>query len=217
MADEDSHSALLPAKSGFAMARAIIAAHLSRLVSKERLKASSIESEASGLWPHRSGSKDTLHLEGSPEPSGMKFFVRIGSKNTLKDLVDGLDGEELSLMDDDEHHVDGSRDITEETARSTLKSTFSFGRFRKEKELSSESIAEITNLEEIIKSKLDRHRLVDALLVLADDLSVKVRFVSAVDEFLHAEGSERRTKGAQIVRMFVTQSSMFHLRNIPSP
>jgi len=135
----------------------------------------------------------------------------------MRDLFEGFEEEDPSNSedddDDDSHHGDATdHDVS---SRPKLnKSHFSISKFFREKNLTVESVTEITRLEDAIKNRSSRHRLVDALLTLKDDLSIKVRFVSAVDEFLHAEGKDRRKMGKQIVKMFINPSSMFHISHI---
>jgi len=86
----------------------------------------------------------------------------------------------------------------------------------KEKSQKYEITEDMINLQRIISDKNHRQRLIELLLPLDGDSSVKVRFCSAVEEYQREKDKEERTrKGAHIVKTFVKQGSMFRLTGIP--
>jgi hypothetical protein len=211
--------------------RKTIFSFLPRLGSKERI---TTNNETSGSTIPRINSKEKLPLE-SVVAEGLG--VQPGSKGAMNDLLDGIENVsvEETKMDDDnlERSRSGSTapefrprqgsDARQEGPSGkgrtpTLKPTSSLGRFLVPRDKSSvieTPPPEIAKLQHSIQNKITRQRLVESLLPLVQDLSAKVRFVSAVDEYMVSEGKIKRQKGAYIVKMFVKKNSMFHLSNIP--
>jgi hypothetical protein len=197
----DSNSPKIKAKKG-------LMSFLPRLGSKERM--TGLQDEASSIF--RTTSKERLLFDREENAS------RETSKDTLGMPV-FEESEETKL--DDEFFIERTVVVSspEGSSSTVAKSPNLFTRrFRPNKEKSQvprEASLEMTQLEHAIRNQDFRHKLVDALLSRDDDFSIKIRFVSAVDEYLSAEGRDKKDKATNIVKMFVKKDSMFYMSGIP--
>lgn len=72
---------------------------------------------------------------------------------------------------------------------------------------------EMIRLETVIQSEKGRKKLIDELLVLKGDFSVKVRFCYAIEQFDNCVGDdrERAALALSLIDMFVRDGGMFHV------
>src|SRR5690242_2431786 len=109
MTEEVSTAESRPKSSAFTWSKATALAYLSQIPgARARLKSRSIESDdGGGSRSHHSGSKDTLPQEQVIADHPF-VFVRVGSKNTLRDIFEGFEEEEPPKNNDDEEGSHGA-------------------------------------------------------------------------------------------------------------
>jgi hypothetical protein len=81
---------------------------------------------------------------------------------------------------------------------------------------SDEELAEdeLELLTQVVLTAALRHKLINKLLGRQSDFVEKIHFCRCVDQFEHATGAEKETKGRKIVELFVTKGAMFQVKDI---
>ena len=75
---------------------------------------------------------------------------------------------------------------------------------------------DMLNLRKVLQNRFTRNRLINKLLPIKADYSVRIRFCSAVEEFESTKDKiEKKQKARKIVTMFVQPGSLFQLSNLP--
>lgn len=102
--------------------------------------------------------------------------------------------------------------------RTSIKKRASSRRFKgmsRGKSQKFEITEDMMNLQRIICDAGYRQKLIEMLIPLDGDSSVKVRFCCAVEEYQREKDKAlKKKKGAQIVKMFARKGSMFRLKNL---
>jgi len=116
--------------------------------------------------------------------------------------------------------VEGTETISpKRSSQGMMKKRQSSRRFlglSRDKSQKFEITEDMINLQRIICDKPHRQKLIELLIPLDGDSSVKVRFCAAVEEYQREkEKKEKNRKGAQIVKMFIKKGSLFRLKGIP--
>lgn len=125
----------------------------------------------------------------------------VGQRTSLK-----ISGETTSLND----RPTSSRASMKKRPSSRRLKGFSRGKSQK-----FEITDDMMNLQRIILDPGHRQKLVELLVPLDGDSSVKVRFCCAVEEYQREKDKKiRNKKAAHIVRMFIRKGSMFRLQGL---
>jgi hypothetical protein len=142
-------------------------------------------------------------------------------KSLEKESVSVAEGE-LALVDKDMVTFKGdSNNLAEarpQSSRTSIKKRPSSRRFigiSRGKSQKFEITEDMINLQRIICDPTYRQRLIELLVPLDGDSSVKVRFCCAVEEWQREKDKKvRNKKAAHIVKMFVRKGSMFRLKGL---
>jgi len=105
-----------------------------------------------------------------------------------------------------------------QSERKSIKKRASSRRFKglsRGKSQKFEITEDMINLQRIICDAGYRQRLVELLVPLDGESSVKVRFCSAVEEYQREKDKKlKKKKGYHIVKMFIKKGSMFRLKSV---
>jgi hypothetical protein len=167
---------------------------------------------------NREREQDSVTIDNSPgavinfkgEENGPLAFADGSHPHSMASTRTSLKGESALPFPDGNGRPASSRTSVKKRPSSRRFKGISRGRSQK-----FEITEDMMNLQRIILDQQHRQRLIELLVPLDGDSSVRVRFCCAVEEFQREKDKKlRNKKGAHIVRMFIRKGSMFRLKGV---